>query len=265
MPGPVIFGILNLSPESFSDGGKYREPEAALAHATRLRAEGADVIDLGAAASNARAPVISADQEIERLEPVLTGLIRAGVTISVDSANPTVQRYALDRGVAFLNDVSGFSDDDLYERLAAADARLVVVHTLTGPRAGPRDTPPGEVTANLQRFFDRRIDALVKAGVSSKRLVLDPGMGLFLGSGVGPSIEALRGLGELRRRYGLPILVSVSRKSFLGEITGREVAERGAATLAAELYAIEAGADYIRTHTPAALRDALAVGRALRG
>jgi dihydropteroate synthase type 2 len=265
MPGPVIFGILNLSPESFSDGGTYCEPEAALSQAMRLSAEGADVIDVGAAASNARAPAISADEEINRLDPVLTRLLGAGVTVSIDSANPTVQRYALDRSVAFLNDVSGFDDEGLYERLAGADAKLVVVHTLTGPRAAPRKTPPGEVTASLQRFFDRRVDALMKAGVSSDRLVLDPGMGLFLGSDAGPSIEALRGLRQLRRRYGLPVLVSVSRKSFLGEITGRDVAERGAATLAAELYAIERGADYIRTHSPGALRDALAIGRALRG
>lgn len=262
---PRIFGILNLSSASFSDGGKYADPDSALAHAARLRMDGADVIDVGAAASNAAAPAITADEEVARLTPVLTELLRGGVGVSVDSACPAVQRHALELGVGYLNDVAGFGDETLYERLASTTAKLVVVHTMTGPRAAPRDTRPGEVTASLARFFDARISALVEAGVASDRLILDPGMGLFLGSGVDPSIEALRGLGDLRQRYGLPVLVSVSRKSFLGEITGRPVAQRGAATLAAELLAVEAGVDYVRTHDPGALRDALAVRRAILG
>lgn len=264
-PTPIILGILNLSPESFSDGGKYREPAAALAHAAHLIAEGADVIDVGAAASNAAAPALSASMELERLEPVVSELMRQGMVVSIDSATPEVQRHALDLGVAYLNDVSGFGDETSYPRLAAAQTKLIVVHTLTGARAAPRDTRPGEVTASLQRFFDRRVEELTEAGVARERIILDPGMGLFLGSGAAPSIEALRALPALRARYGLPILVSVSRKSFVGDITGRPVAERGAGTLAAELYAVEAGADYVRTHVPGALRDALAVGRALRG
>jgi dihydropteroate synthase type 2 len=236
-----------------------------LKHAAHLLADGADAIDVGAAASNASAPEIPPAAEIARLEPVLAALMLGGTAVSVDSASPQVQRYALDHGVAYLNDVSGFADEAMYERLAAASTSLIVVHTLTGPRAAPRDTHPGEVTSSLHRFFDRRVAALTKAGVALERIILDPGMGLFLGSGAAPSIEALRGVPELRRRYGLPILVSVSRKSFLGDITGRPVTERGAGTLAAELYAVELGADYIRTHVPGALRDALAVGRALRG
>jgi dihydropteroate synthase type 2 len=196
---------------------------------------------------------------------VLTELLRVGATVSVDSASSVVQCHALDRGVSYLNDVGGFCDETIYDRLASAVAKLIVVHTLSGPRAAPRDTRPGEVTANLWRFFDQRVESLARAGVSIERLILDPGMGLFLGSGAAPSLEALRVLGELRRRYGLPILVSVSRKAFLGDITGRPIGERAAATLAAELYAVEAGADYVRTHDPAALRDALAVRCALRG
>jgi dihydropteroate synthase type 2 len=262
---PRIFGILNLSPESFSDGGKYCEPASGVEHAARLRTQGADVIDVGAAASNIDATAIPAEEEIARLEAVLTELLGKGVIVSVDSASPTVQRYALDRGVHYLNDVGGFADETIHARLATSSAKLIVVHTLTGPRAFSRDTRPGEVAASLWPFFDRRIEALSKAGVSTERMILDPGMGLFLGRGAEPSIEALRSVSALRRRYGLPVLVSVSRKSFLGDITGRPIAERGAATLAAELYAVQAGADYVRTHDPGALRDALEVGRALRG
>lgn len=262
---PVILGILNLSPESFSDGDKYSEPTAALTHAERLIADGADVIDVGAAASNAAAPAISPADEIARLDPVLEKLLAMRAVVSVDSATTQVQRCVLDRGVAYLNDVSGFADEAMYDRLAASSAKLIVVHTLTGPRAAPRDTRPGEVRTSLWRFFDSRIAALTRAGVALERIILDPGMGLFLGRGAEPSLEALRSLPELRRRYSLPILVSVSRKSFLGDITGRAVAERGAATVAAELHAVEMGAGYIRTHVPGALRDALAVARAIRG
>jgi dihydropteroate synthase type 2 len=262
---PRIFGILNLSPESFSDGGLYHEPSAALAHARVLLERGADVIDVGAAASNAAAPVLSPEEEIARLEPVLPELLRAGVDVSVDSACATAQRYALERGVGYLNDVSGFADEALYEHLAASPVKLIVMHAMTGERAQLRDTRPGEVTESLWRFFDRRLEALSRAGVRRERIILDPGMGLFLGRGAAPSIEALRNLGELRRRYQLPVMVSVSRKSFLGEITGRPVGERAAATVAAELFAVAHGADYVRTHDPGALRDALAVDRALRG
>jgi len=231
-----------------------------------LLADGADVIDIGAAASNAASPEISPDVEIARLAPVLKAVMRIGAAVSVDSASPEVQRVALEHGVGFLNDVSGFADETFYERLRASPAtKLIVVHTLTGPRAAPRDTHVGEVGASLWRFFDERVASLTKAGIGAERIILDPGMGLFLGSGAGPSIEALRAVPELRRRYGFPVLVSVSRKSFLGDLTGRGVSERAAATLAAELYAVESGADYVRTHVPGALRDALAVVAALRG
>jgi len=262
---PRVFGILNLSPESFSDGGMYCEPKAALEHAELLRERGADVIDVGAAASNTQAPAISSEEEIARLEPVVTDLVRAGFAVSIDSSCLAVQRYAIEQGVSYLNDVGGFADETLYEDLASSPVKLIVMHAVTGARARPRDTRSGEVTASLWQFFDRRVEALSSAGISRDRMILDPGMGLFLGRGVGPSIEALRNVGELRRRYALPVLVSVSRKSFLGEITGRPVGERAAATLAAELYAVALGADYIRTHDPGALRDALAVDRALRG
>ena len=237
-----------------------------MAHARHLISDGADVIDIGAAASNAASPAIAPESEIARLVPVLTAVMGTGASVSVDSASPEVQRVALEHGVGFLNDVSGFPHETLYDRLRESTAtKLIVVHTLTGPRAAPRDTRPGEVSTSLWRFFDERIASLTRAGIAAERIILDPGMGLFLGRGAGPSIEALRAVPELRRRYGLPVLVSVSRKSFLGELTGRAVPERAAATLAAELYAVEAGADYVRTHVPGALRDALAVVAALHG
>ena len=260
---PILFGILNVTPDSFSDGGRYLAPAAAVEHARELLDNGADVIDVGAAASNRKAQPVAADEEIARLEPVLATLELAPARLSVDSSSGTVQRYALAKGVGFLNDVTGFRDPKLYATLASSAAKLIVVHTMTGSIAAPRATGPGEAMASAHRFFAARIAALTRAGVDEGRLVLDPGMGLFLGSGATPSVEVLRGIAELKRAYRMPLMISVSRKSFLRDLTGRDVASRGAATLAAELYAAEQGADYVRTHDPGALRDALRVLAAL--
>lgn len=255
----LLFGILNVTADSFSDGGRYQSVDAARDHAKSLRRAGADVIDVGAAASNAAADDVTPAEEIARLGPVLDALDREEIVVSIDSSAPEVQRYALARGVAFLNDVGGFGVPSVYDALADANASLIVVHTLTGPRAAPRVTESGEVRSSLRRFFDERIATLMRAGIAKERLWLDPGMGFFLGTGVGPSVEALRCISELRVAYELPVLISVSRKGFLGEITGRGVGDRGAATLAAELYAVASGAAAIRTHDPGALRDAMRV------
>lgn len=261
----TILGILNLTTDSFSDGGRYLDFDRAISHARDMRGRGAGAIDVGAAASNPSAAAVSPDEEIRRLEPVIDRLRGERVPVSVDSASTHVQRFAMSRGVEYLNDVAGFPDESFYPELAAGTAKLVVVHTLSGPTAAPRPTAPGDVSASLRRFFDERVAALTDAGVARERLVLDPGMGLFLGTGPGPSVEALRSIRALRERYGLPVLVSVSRKSFLRELTGRPVGERGPATLAAELFAVGQGARYVRTHDPGALRDALLVWHALDG
>ena len=171
-----------------------------------------------------------------------------------------MQLHALSFGVAYLNDVTGFSDASIYRDLARARCKLVVMHTMTGAFAANRKTAPGEAMASAMRFFDARVKALTDAGIAPSRLVLDPGMGLFLGDGAVPSLEVLRGVGELRRRYELPVMISVSRKSFLRDLTGRALADRGPATLAAEIYAVmRQGAEYVRTHDPGALLDALRV------
>jgi dihydropteroate synthase type 2 len=252
---PGIFGILNLTADSFSDGGLYLEPERALAHARRLVRDGADVIDLGPASSHPQAAQVDAATEIARLTPVMDELSREGIAISVDSWREETQRFALARGVAWLNDVRGFPDPALHAELAQARCRLVVMHSV--PRAA---SASWEL---MLAFFEQRLDALLRAGIAESRIVLDPGMGLFLSERPEPSLEVLRRLPELRRRFGREVLVSVSRKSFLGTLTGRPVQERGAATLAAELHAAAQGVDWIRTHDVRALRDALRIRQAL--
>jgi dihydropteroate synthase type 2 len=261
---PRIVGIVNLSGDSFSDGGRLTVASAAVAHALSLVADGAALIDLGPAASNPDAVPVSAAEEIRRLDPVLDEL--RDVPVSVDSWQVETQRHALARGVACLNDIRGFPEPSLYEELARASCRLVVMHAVQrGPTATREIVDPHGLVERVASFLAERVAALESAGVSRDRIILDPGMGYFLGGAAEASLAVLRALGELKARFGLPLWISVSRKSFLGTLTGRPATERGPATLAAELWAVARGVDYVRTHDVRALCDALAVVRALEG
>ena len=266
MPPPCLFGIVNITEDSFSDGGRYLNPSDAIGHARALVAAGAQVIDLGAAASNVDAQPVSAAEEIRRLDPVIAALAADGTPISVDSFSPEVQRFAIESGAAVLNDIQGFPDPSFYPELAAASCRLVVMHAVQGRgRAERVELSADQVWDRIHNFFGERLAALECGGVARERLILDPGMGFFLSKRPEASLRVLTGLDRLKCEFGVPVLVSVSRKSFLRAITGRTSAlEMGAATLAAEIYAAELGADYIRTHNPGALADALKVMAALR-
>jgi dihydropteroate synthase type 2 len=271
MPRPKLVGIVNITADSFSDGGRFLDPAAAIAQARRLAGDGADIVELGAAASNVAAKPVSAAEEIRRLEPVLVALAGSGTPLAIDTSAPETQRFALARRVDYLNDIRGFPDPGVYPDLAAGDCRLVVMHATTGEggeesgRARRVDLDPAEVWWRIEGFFAERVARLEGAGIARERLVLDPGMGFFLSTRADASVHVLTRLDDLKRMFGLPVMVSVSRKSFLAALTGREAPEeRGPATLAAELYAAAHGADYIRTHDPGALRDGLTVMAALK-
>lgn len=260
----ALFGILNITADSFSDGGRFLDPAAALAQGRALISGGADVLDIGAASSHPDASAVGAETESARLARVVPALMAEGVAVSVDSFEPEVQRWALRQGVRWLNDIHGFPDAALYPELADSACGLIVMHAVQAQGIATRvDVPPRAIMGRMFDFFDARVAALEGAGVARARLVLDPGMGFFLGTDPETSLEALRRLPELKARYGLPVLVSVSRKSFIRALAGRSAADAGAATLAAELFAAARGADYIRTHDPRALRDAIIVLRAL--
>ncbi|MBL6938335.1 MAG: dihydropteroate synthase [Alphaproteobacteria bacterium] len=260
----TILGILNITDDSFFDGGKYLDPAAAIAQGRALAADGAHVLDIGAASSNPDSRGVPPEKEIARLEAVLPAL--SGIPLSIDTFSLPVQRWALAQNVAYLNDIEGFADAALYPDLAVSSAKLIVMHSVQRRGAATRvHVPPSEIMDRIVHFFDARLAVLEAAGVTRDRLILDPGMGFFLGTDPETSFTVLRRLPELAARYGLPLLVSVSRKSFLRAVTGRHAAEAGPASLAAELFAIHRGANFIRTHTPAALRDALMLEKALRG
>jgi dihydropteroate synthase type 2 len=260
----TILGILNITDDSFFDGGKYLEPAAAIAQARALAADGADVIDIGAASSNPDSRGVASVVEIGRLASVLPSL--GAIPLSIDTFSPAVQRWALGRNVAYLNDIHGFADATLYPLLAASSARLIVMHSVQERGAATRvHVPAGEILDRVVRFFDQRLTALEKAGIARSRMIIDPGMGFFLGSDAEASFVVLRKLAQLKQRFGLPLLVSVSRKSFLRNLVGRDAASAAGVSLAAELYAVRQGADFIRTHVPGALKDALLLAKVLDG
>lgn len=259
-----IVGIVNITEDSFSDGGRYLAPESAIAHARALAAAGARIVELGPASSHPDATPVPVERQITRLRPVLEALCSAGIRTSVDATDPDVQRFALATGVDWLNDVRGFPDASFYPELAAARAELVVVHSLgQAERADRSVATPRKVLDSIEQFFESRLTALVRGGVAEERLIVDPGMGFFLGRDPRASIAVLQRIAVLRSRFGRPVLVSVSRKSFLREVTGSSLDAIGAATLAAELFAARTGADWIRTHEVKALRDGLSVEEAL--
>jgi len=261
---PTILGIVNITTDSFSDGGKFLAADAALTHARQLVQDGAHILDLGAAASNPKAEAVSPEIEIARLAPVVAALHVEGATLSIDSFSPPVQAWALDQGVAVLNDIHGFAHPEIYPRVADSDARLIVMHAVQSQgRATVDDIPPETIHQRVLDFFSARLEALTRAHIARDRLILDPGMGMFLSRRPEASFEMLRRIPDLKRQFGLPVLIGVSRKSFLKQ--GRPAASLPAASLAAELFANAQGADYIRTHDAAALTAGLGVWAAATG
>ena len=249
-----ILGILNITTDSFSDGGKYLSPEAALAQADRLLAEGADILDIGAASSHPDAAPVPPEVEISRLASVIPALHDSGASLSIDSFVAQVQAFALEQGVDYLNDIHGFAEPALYPALARSSAKLIVMHAVQARGIATRvDVPPEEIFDRILQFFETRLAALLAAGIDRERLILDPGMGFFLGTNPQTSLTVLQRLPELAEAFDLPLLVSVSRKSFLKALPGSPEE----ASVATELFAVAQGAEFIRTHAPAPLAEGL--------
>ncbi len=265
-----ILGILNITRDSFSDGGRYLAPDHALAHARQLVADGADIIDIGAESTHPDAEDVPAAEEIARLAPVIAALRAEGVCVSVDTYKPAVMRAVLDLGVDLINDVTALREPDAVAAVRDSSARVILMHsTASGARAERADADPGMIVERIVAFFEQRIAVLGAAGLRRERLILDPGMGFFLGRDPALSLVVLRSLPQLAA-LGLPLCVSTSRKSFIGAVLGsattpRPVDQRSAGTLATELWAALHGVRYVRTHDVRALRDVLRMWEALQG
>ena len=266
MRSTYIFGILNITEDSFSDGARFLDAKAAREHAHALMGDGADGLDIGGASSNPRSKDVPADIEIARLKPIVALAKKQGWPVSVDSFAAETQLWALKAGADYVNDIQGFPDPELYPKLAASKAKLIVMHAVQARgKAQKIDTDPNAIMGRIADFFEERTNSLMNAGIARERLILDPGMGLFVGTKPQVSLMVLRRLGLIKSAFGLPILISVSRKSFLRTLVGRELKDIGPATLAAELYAALHGADMIRTHEPRPLRDALTIWSHIAG
>ncbi len=252
-------GIVNVTPDSFSDGGRFAEAEAAVAHALALEREGAAVLDVGAESTRPGFTPVPADAELDRLLPVLDGLAgRTGVPVSVDTTKAAVARTALARGASWINDVWGLQGDPAMADAAAEGgaAAVVVMHNRAAADAAV------DIAADMERFFARSLRVAERAGLGGERLILDPGIGF--GKTRPQQLEALAALPRLAAAFGLPLLVGVSRKSFLGALTGAPVRKRVVESVAANLAAWTLGASLFRVHEVAAHVAGFAVFAAAR-
>ncbi|MCW2952651.1 MAG: dihydropteroate synthase [Conexibacter sp.] len=257
-----VMGVVNVTPDSFSDGGRYLDAEAAVAHARELEAEGADILDLGGESTRPGAASVAAAEETRRVVPVIEALVAGGARaqISVDTSKLTVARAALDAGATYVNDVTAFRHDPgIAELVAERGADCCLMHMLGEPRTMQRDPRYDDVVSDVKAFLEERLAFAVAAGIPEERIQLDPGIGF--GKTVEHNLELLGRLEELAA-LGRPLLIGVSRKSFLGRITGREVGDRLAATIAANLLAFLHGASVFRVHDVGPVRDALEVAAA---
>lgn len=253
-------GIVNVTPDSFSDGGEYIDPERAIDHGRELIAEGADWLDIGGESTRPGAEAVSAEEEIGRVRPVIEGLAPLGTPISIDTSKAVVARAAIDAGAVMVNDVTALADPAMAGVCAEAGVELVLMHMLGTPRTMQADPVYGDVVVEVRRFLAERIEAAEAAGVVSDRIWVDPGIGF--GKTVEHNLELIRSLAELRT-LGRPILLGASRKTFLGTITGREVHDRTGASLAAAVLGAANGADMVRVHDVAPTLDALRVSGAI--
>ena len=258
---PQVMGIVNLTPDSFSDGAAHADARGALARCEALLREGADLLDLGAESSRPGARPVLLQDELDRLLPVLQGALGLGCPVSVDTTKPEVMRRALGMGADIVNDIRALREPGALDAvLAHPDGGVCLMH-MRGAPASMQDDPLDAATAVAQvaEFLAERIAAVRGGGVAAQRIVIDPGIGF--GKGVAANLALLRGQRELLA-LGAPLLVGWSRKTTLGALTGRGVADRQAASVAAALAAVLAGASIVRVHDVAATVDALKVWRA---
>lgn len=258
----LVMGVVNVTPDSFSDGGQFVDPEAAVAHGLRLENEGAAILDVGGESTRPGAQPVPLDEELRRIVPVLEGLAAAGADaiLSVDTSKAPVAERALQAGATFVNDVTALRGDPAMASLvAAAGVDCCLMHMLGDPRTMQHDPRYTDVVDDVKAFLGERVDFAVARGIAVDRIALDPGIGF--GKTVAHNLELLRRVDELVA-LGPPILVGSSRKSFIGELTGRAVDERAAGTIATNVLAYAGGARIFRVHDVAPVHDALTVAAA---
>ena len=258
----VLMGVVNVTPDSFSDGGRFLEPSAAVAHGASLAEEGAAILDVGGESTRPGADPVPADEELRRVVPVVEGLAAAstGSQLSIDTSKAAVAHAALDAGASYVNDVTAFRGDPAIAGLVAErGVECCLMHMLGEPRTMQDDPRYDDVVSDVKAFLEERLAFAVGEGVPEERVTLDPGIGF--GKTLEQNLELLRRLDEITA-VGRPVLVGTSRKSFLGKLTGRDVDDRLAGTIATNVLAYARGASVFRVHDVAPVRDALTVAAA---
>jgi dihydropteroate synthase len=265
MPGDfLLMGVVNVTPDSFSDGGRFLEPSAAVAHGVGLARDGAAILDVGGESTRPGAGSVPAEQERRRVLPVIEGLAAklepSRARLSIDTSKAAVARAALDAGASYVNDVTAFRGDPAMAGLVAErGAECCLMHMLGEPRTMQEDPRYDDVVSDVKAFLEQRLAFAVGEGVPEERVTLDPGIGF--GKTLGQNLELLRRLEDIVA-IGRPVMVGTSRKSFLGKLTGREVDDRLAGTIATNVLAYARGASVFRVHDVAPVRDALTVAAA---
>jgi dihydropteroate synthase len=257
-----VMGVVNVTPDSFSDGGRFLEPVAAVAHGARLAAEGAAILDIGGESTRPGAEAVGPEEELRRVVPVVEGLAaaRTGSQLSIDTSKADVAGAALDAGATYVNDVTAFRADPAIAGLVAErDVECCLMHMLGEPRTMQEDPRYDDVVSDVKAFLEQRLAFAVAEGVPEERVTLDPGIGF--GKTLEQNLELLRRLEEIAA-IGRPVMVGTSRKSFLGKLTGRGVDDRLAGTIATNVLAYARGATVFRVHDVAPVRDALTVAAA---
>jgi dihydropteroate synthase len=252
---PLVMGIVNVTPDSFSDGGCFIDPESAIAHGQRLVEEGADILDIGGESTRPGAQPVSPQEELDRVMPVLEGVRGLGAPVSVDTMKPVVMRAAIEAGAAMINDVYGFRAPGAWEAVKDSDCSLCIMHMRGEPRTMQDDPYYDDVVAEVESFLHERMASAKAADIAHERIFIDPGFGF--GKTLDHNLALMRALPRLRKMA--PVLVGVSRKRMIGALTGRDIQDRMAGSLAAAIRAVENGAAIVRVHDVKETVDALRV------
>ncbi|MCS0582736.1 dihydropteroate synthase [Massilia pinisoli] len=257
---PLVMGILNVTPDSFSDGGRYQALEFAVERAEQMIKDGVDLIDIGGESTRPGSPSVPVDEELRRVMPAIYALRELGYPLSVDTCKPEVMREAIIAGADMINDINGFRSPGAIDAVKDSDCALCVMHMQGTPQdmqAGPEYV---DVVADVIAFLRERVDALLAAGVARERITVDPGFGF--GKRVEHNYALLRNISRMESELGLPVLAGLSRKSMIGAVTGRSVEQRLAGSLGGALAAVAQGARIVRVHDVAETVDALKVWQA---
>ncbi|GIZ52387.1 dihydropteroate synthase [Noviherbaspirillum aridicola] len=258
---PLVMGILNVTPDSFSDGGRFQALDTALSHAEQMIADGVDIIDIGGESTRPGSQPASLEEELRRVMPALYALRDCGKPISIDTCKPEVMREVLDAGADMINDINGFRAPGALTAVNQGESALCIMHMLHTPQTMQLAPHYDDVVTEVNDFLRARVAAAEAAGIDRKRLCVDPGFGF--GKTMAHNLALLRELGALRETTGLPILAGLSRKSTIGAITGKPVQKRMAGSVAAALAAVARGAFIVRVHDVAETVDALRIWQAV--